>query len=308
MKGDTIMGHDCERVVAGQLCPGDIAKVREAICILTEKVYDQSKEKDCIENARVYFPNSHWIQRIIDNAINVKVKTAEILDVYADVQPVPFKRGFYTVDIKYFIKVDLNFFIPKPPCGTAIIPVSGLIVYDKKVILFGSEGGVKVFNSDDKNIDLCNDDDPGFENTLPLARVEVAEPVGLTAKIADRRTVCVCNEEYDDDDEVGYHQAYMEVLGNEFAEEHCKKCGLTDERCSGRRHKVVLASVGLFSIVKLVRNVQVLIPAFDFCVPNRPGLSSTDENPCEIFDTIDFPVDEFFPPQKHDFPGGESLE
>ncbi|MES9143987.1 hypothetical protein ABEP44_12720, partial [Cutibacterium acnes] len=79
----------------------------------------------------------------------------------------------------------------------------------------------------------------------------------------------------------------------------------SDERYEENEHrrKRVLASVGLFSIIKLVRDVQVLIPAFDFCVPNKPGLSSTDDNPCEIFETIDFPVDEFFPPQKHDFLG-----
>jgi hypothetical protein len=54
--------------------------------------------------------------------------------------------------------------------------------------------------------------------------------------------------------------------------------------------------------------VQLLIPAFDFCFPNKECIASTDENPCELFDTIEFPVNEFFPPQKFDFPGATENE
>ena len=105
------MGHEFDKVVSGNLCPGDISKVREAVCIQTEKVYDQIKEKDCIEDARVFFRNPEFVQPIINKAINVKIKDADILNVFADVKPVPFKRGFFTVDIKFFIKVTLEFFV-----------------------------------------------------------------------------------------------------------------------------------------------------------------------------------------------------
>jgi hypothetical protein len=70
----------------------------------------------------------------------------------------------------------------------------------------------------------------------------------------------------------------------------------------------VFATVGLFSIIKLVRFVQLLIPAFDFCVPNKECVSATEENPCELFETIEFPFDEFFPPQIFDFPGALEQE
>jgi hypothetical protein len=73
----------------------------------------------------------------------------------------------------------------------------------------------------------------------------------------------------------------------------------------GRR---VVATIGLFSIIKLARFVQLLIPAFDFCVPNKKCVASTEEDACGLFDTIDFPIDEFFPPQKADFPGAEDIE
>lgn len=31
------------------------------------------------------------------------------------------------------------------------------------------------------------------------------------------------------------------------------------------------------------------------------GVSSTDDNPCDLFERIDFPVDEFFPPERGEF-------
>jgi hypothetical protein len=31
------------------------------------------------------------------------------------------------------------------------------------------------------------------------------------------------------------------------------------------------------------------------------GVSSTDDNPCDLFDRISFPVDEFFPPERGEF-------
>ena len=42
-----------------------------------------------------------------------------------------------------------------------------------------------------------------------------------------------------------------------------------------------------------------LIPAFDFCIPDKECVTSGD-NPCELFRKIDFPTDEFFPPKASD--------
>ncbi|MEG2583572.1 MAG: hypothetical protein RSA27_03585 [Oscillospiraceae bacterium] len=51
-------------------------------------------------------------------------------------------------------------------------------------------------------------------------------------------------------------------------------------------------------MVKIVRDVQLLIDAIDFCIPCKECPSATDENPCELFSGIRFPLDEFFPPVK----------
>ena len=50
-------------------------------------------------------------------------------------------------------------------------------------------------------------------------------------------------------------------------------------------------------------SIKVLYPRH-FYTLNQYGLygvSATDDNPCDLFDRIDFPVDEFFPPERCEF-------
>lgn len=57
---------------------------KEAVCIHTDKVYDSCRDKDCLENIRVYLTAQE--QAIIDRAINVKCTKAEIIWVFSDVE------------------------------------------------------------------------------------------------------------------------------------------------------------------------------------------------------------------------------
>lgn len=60
-------------------------------------------------------------------------------------------------------------------------------------------------------------------------------------------------------------------------------------------------SIGQFSIVRLERGTQLLIPVFDYCIPSgscQPVGSiscSSCDDPCEMFESVCFPVDDFFP-------------
>ena len=50
----------------------------------------------------------------------------------------------------------------------------------------------------------------------------------------------------------------------------------------------------MFSIVQLQRPVPLLIPVYDYCIPDKECSTNTD-SPCELFNRIEFPTDEFFP-------------
>ena len=71
----------------------------------------------------------------------------------------------------------------------------------------------------------------------------------------------------------------------------------------GRR---VYVTLGQFSIIRLERDSQLLMPVFDYCLPEKDCTGSCGcgcEDPCELFQNISFPVDEFFPPNSLSTPG-----
>ena len=117
-----------------------------------------------MEDLRVY--PTRRSQEVIDRAINVKCRRAELMWVNIDVDAVPFNKGFYTVDIKYFYQITADAF-----CGVGKpTEISGLATFDKRVILFGSEGNAKIFSS---KTSLNTADDQLMRSTnLPTAVVE----------------------------------------------------------------------------------------------------------------------------------------
>ena len=149
-----------------KVAPGPVSDdrcIREAVCIHTKKIFDSCKDKDCIEYLRVY--PTCGSQEVLDRALSVKAGTAELLYAYIDVEPVGFNRGFYTVDVRYFYRITADAFI-----GAARpIEVCGLAVFDKRAILFGSEGGAKSFSSDSPSVCSCQD---LMGSSLPTAHVE----------------------------------------------------------------------------------------------------------------------------------------
>jgi len=283
-----------ERVVAGLIDGEDICRLREAVCVQVEKVYDHCREKDCIEDAVVDFVED--IQCLIDKAIKVKVKDAEVVKVLADLDEVPFRRGFYSVNVRYKIKLRIEFCFRDQFGNLCTTEKVGFVWFSKTVFLFGSEGQVKIFSSAEPNSGppMCppgsQSDSEGCgvtlqQDNLPTVKVEVAEPLVLNARI--KRAHC-------------HFKPRDGVLGLEDDDERGSENAVAGVGFFPPRNVVV--TIGLFSIIKLTRLVQLLIPAFDFCIPNRECVSATEDNACDLFDTIDFPFDQFFPPQIFDFP------
>jgi hypothetical protein len=64
-------------------------------------------------------------------------------------------------------------------------------------------------------------------------------------------------------------------------------------------------TIGLFTIVKLFRLVNLLVESKGFCIPEEcEDVSAL--SPCEFFNSLDFPMDVFAPPQKAEFFAGVS--
>lgn len=266
--------------MAEKMCPGPLngaVGFREAVCIHTKKVYDQCRSRDCMRDIRVYLPVED--QCFIEgNAISIKPRCAELLSTLMDVEPVAFRRGFYSVDIRFFYKVSVE------ACTGIGCPriLEGLAVYDKRCILFGSEGGARIFSSqyvpDGADVQLAQ------RTNLPTAVLEAVDPILLDARVVypTQPCSCTCGELRE------VPRAICGCFGQDLALD-----------TSGNQ---LLVTIGQFSIIKLERDIQLLMPAFDICMPEKDccdgiGGDST-EDPCEIFSRFDFPVDEFFPPRK----------
>ena len=58
----------------------------------------------------------------------------------------------------------------------------------------------------------------------------------------------------------------------------------------------LFVTLGQFSIIRLERDIQLLMPAYDVCLPRRDCSNSGvggEQDPCEIFSSFDFPIDAF---------------
>lgn len=241
-------------------------RINEAVCIDTRRIFDSCVSKDCLENLRVTFFSRS--QRLIDEAVTVKTRDCSIEEVSIDVEEVPFNRGFYSVDITFYFK--LSFDTYAAPCTTPQVAV-GFAQFNKKCILYGSDGDVKVFVSNPCSEALDCPVAPQYTN--PVAKVQAVDPVILATDICDSCDCCVpiCSS---------FPQSILNAV-----EDTMPSCGAS---------KAILVTLGLFSIVQMERDAQILIPAYDYCVPDRECQCNTS-NPCETFRSIDFPVDEFFP-------------
>ncbi|MDO4563182.1 MAG: hypothetical protein Q4C12_05045 [Clostridia bacterium] len=248
---------------------------KDKVCIQTDQVYDSCRSKECIECLRVYMTETG--QEIIDRALDVKCKKSEIIWVFSDVERLPFNSGYYTVDLNFFFKITLEVFtgINRP------VTVEGLATFEKKVVLFGSEGSAKIFTSKFK--EDAFDAQLWQKTNMPKAVVEVVDPICLGAKLSDINDHC-CRYADEDLDVCNIPDCIRRVFDDRII--GCRE--------QGRR---VFVTIGLFSIVRLERNVQLLIPAYDFCIPDKECVASTEDDPCNLFEKISFPVDEFFPPQ-----------
>ncbi len=236
-----------------------------SVCIDAMRIYDSCSDKDCLTDLNVYFTDT--VQAQVDTAVNVRLKDAEVITVVTDLEPVPFNKGFYSVDMTFFFDITLDLYTSP---GTSPTQAEGLAIFSKKVILFGSDGSVKVFTSEYGNSPA--EAETAQSLCLPRVTVQVAKPVALSAKLSSCSLGCCIP----------------------CAVPRCVRNCLCGEPVANGA-KCVSVTLGMFSIVQIERNVQMRVQSFDFCIPKKECTNSTD-NPCEVFSRLDFPKDQFFPP------------
>lgn len=245
---------------------------KENICIDTYRVLDSCRDKDCFENVKVFLTDLG--EEIIERTSAIRAKCAKIISAYIDINDVPFNRGFYQLNIKIYVKLYFEACISQ---GN-IQEFEGIAVVEKKVILFGSEGNVSVFKSEQNNTGFCHGAcEVNRANTSPIAVLETVDPVILSLKIVEPREChcfcCCCIDDLPDN-----------ILSS------------VNGHLNSRENKILVVSLGFFSVVKIERPAQLVVSAAEYNIPDKECITATENDPCTLFRAMSFPVNEFSPP------------
>ena len=254
-------------------CPGSVSfcidNLQEALSIHTRKITDSCRDKDCIEDLRVYFTKTS--QSIMDGCTGAKARCAELLYTYIDVEPVAFDRNHYCVDVTFYYRIlaDAVVGAGRP------VTLHGLAVFSKRAVLCGEESHAHIYTSSTR---LGGPDGiTRVSANLPTAVVETLDPMVLHSRVVD---VCQCPRE----------NAVVQIPEG--------ICGCFDEELvlSGEQRRM-LVTLGQFSIIRLERDAQLVVPFLDYSIPTKECCDSPGcaEDPCELFSRIPFPAQAFTP-------------
>ena len=254
---------------AGTAC--DLRGIREAVCVHTDKISDSCLAKDCIEDLQVYLTVPS--QQALDCAVSAKARYVELLHVGVHVETVPYSTGYYTVDLTFYYRVIAD----ASAAGGRPTTVTGLAIFSKRLVMFGGETSARSFSSRSGVSCLCKQ--AIHAGNVPEAIVEVVDPMILGSRVQE---VCNCN---------------CCPPSPPVIPEAILGC-FEEQLVLDGESKRLLVTIGQFSIARLERSTQLLIPTFDYCIPSKTCKnvgSSNTESPCEVFGQIEFPMDAFFP-------------
>ena len=244
--------------------------LQQAMSIHTRKITDSCRDKDCIEDLRVYLTKGS--QCLLDSAAGAKVRCAELLYTYIDVEPVAFDQNHYCIDVTFYYRIlaDATIGAARPAA------LYGLAVFTKRAVLCGEDSRAHIYRSDTRL--NATDGITRLYANRPTAVVEVLDPMVLSSKVKD-----VCDCKCRDDASLQLPDAI---------------CGMFDDELvlSGERRRLYV-TLGQFSIIRLERDAQLIVPVLDYAIPTKECCDSPGctEDPCEMFSRIPFPAAQFTP-------------
>ena len=128
-----------------EYCQGSICcdsnDLQQGLSIHTRKITDSCRDKDCIEDLRVYLTKSS--QNILDSCAGAKVRCADLLYTYIDVEPVAFDRNHYCIDLTFYYRIlaDATVGVNRP------VALQGLAMFSKRAVLCGEDSRAHIYTS-----------------------------------------------------------------------------------------------------------------------------------------------------------------
>ena len=160
---------------------------KEAVTIEAQRIFDSCSDRDCLEDLEVSFADFES-NRLVNEASYAKARSAEVTSVYFSTEPIPFNKGFYSVDITYTFSLEIDLSSSAAAPSTT---VTGTATFTKKVILYGSDGGTKYFTSNENGVISQNG---CCYNNPPKATLAVADPIVLGIRLVGIPQATCCQD------------------------------------------------------------------------------------------------------------------
>lgn len=212
------------------------------------RVFDSCSDKDCLTDIPVTLTDG----TLPPETNIVRTRSAAVESACVSVEPIPFNKGFYSIDLSFTFRLELQCY--EKACS-APVTAFGTANVSRSCILYGSGSSVKTFTSADTGSPT---EFPSPD--MPIASVSVLEPVVLDTKL----TRC---------------------------------CPIIPDTPAPRQteERGIAVTLGLFYVVDLARPVTLMVKAYQYNIPRKDCCTDSD-SPCEIFDRLRFPEEEFDPP------------
>lgn len=246
------------------------------VCIIAQKIFDQCRIQKCLTSeilgparaARNPVPSCNEMLCEGDiivppcNAADVTIKDLELqkIDILRK-KPNPLQEGCWDLELKYVFAYTLEF---RRADGCIIGCIDATNMYNLRVTLFGSTEADVTTASD--LFDCCGNSKGG-----PFAIAE-GKAIALGAELKYPSCGCGCG------------------------------CGCNDGGCGGGCGDVTMGApvavnviVGLFTIVKMFRTVNMTVESLGRCLPESCTSVACPGDPCANFDKMRFPLDMFSP-------------
>lgn len=248
----------------------DPGELHQAMSIHTRKITDSCRDKDCIEDLPVYLTASS--QALLESSAGTRVRCAELISTYIDVSPVAFDRNHYCIDVTFYYRIIADTVVGASRPAT----LYGLAVFSKRAVLCGEDSCTHIYRSDTRL--YAPDGTTRSYANRPTAVVEVLDPMVLGSRV---REICECSCK-----ESSTLQTPESV-----------RAMFDEDLCLNPEKRRLFVTLGQFSIIRLERDAQLIVPVMDYSIPTKeccdnPGCT---EDPCEMFSRIPFPAAQFAP-------------
>ncbi len=153
----------------------------DTVPIKVNRIFDSCSDRDCFSNVQILMDGGE----LPANITLVKSRCVRVSNICMNIEPVPFNRGFYSIDLTYTFRVELMAY--ERACSSPVL-LTGTAYAGKNVILYGGESNTKTFFSSGEQLGDTNSCCETIN--LPTAAVQVVEPIALEARIG---SVCVAD-------------------------------------------------------------------------------------------------------------------